>query len=340
MHTLDFAIGTHVYCQDGECGKLTRVVVDPETLEMKELVVEKGVLFKQARVFPLAVVTSATVDEIQLSIHQDELVNFPSYTDKEYQVLTDIESRWSDYQEVLPNELALQMMNKYDLQTRDGPLVQEKIYHDPLDHLLVLKRGTPINSLDGEIGTLDRVITDADSQKVTHIVVRHGVLFVEYLPVPVSLVQDVSKERIQLATSKEGLKGWKQYNWSEDRHSVVKRPLHDFKAPSDIERNTDILSDELALRAIVANSLSEDPQTKDAVIEVINEHGIVTLVGMVADGKTHAAAEKIAAEHQGVISVVNALKVRLSHELTGTDFTEPIVPELRLRPLANPRLLP
>lgn len=310
MQTFDFAIGTHVYCQDGECGKLTRVVVDPNTLEMKELVVEKGVLFKKARVLPMTIVASASVEEIQLAIHQDELENFPPYTEEEYQVITDVDTRWPAYQEVLPNELALQMMSNPDLQTRiDAPLLQEKIYQNPIDHLAVLKRGTPIYTLDGEVGKLDRVITDSNSEQITHIIVRQGVLFVEYLPVPVSLVQEVRKNGIHLATYREGLSGLKQINWSENRHSSYRDKVYEQKISAGMTKEADILSEELALRAVVANTISEDPQTKNAVIEVINEHGVITLVGTVANGKTREAAEEIAAAHEGVISVINALKV-------------------------------
>ncbi len=59
----------------------------------------------------------------------------------------------------------------------------------------------------------------------------------------------------------------------------------------------------------IYNHLERDPRTKKAIIEVTSEHGIVTLSGMVKDAKTLMAAEEIARQQQGVISVVNELKV-------------------------------
>ena len=59
----------------------------------------------------------------------------------------------------------------------------------------------------------------------------------------------------------------------------------------------------------VANALLEDPRTKENVIEVANERGIVTLTGTVDSDETRQAAEEIARQQTGVISVVNELKV-------------------------------
>ena len=59
----------------------------------------------------------------------------------------------------------------------------------------------------------------------------------------------------------------------------------------------------------VANALLEDDRTEDAIIEVTNERGIITLTGTVDSEETRQAAEEIARDDQSVISVVNELKV-------------------------------
>lgn len=59
----------------------------------------------------------------------------------------------------------------------------------------------------------------------------------------------------------------------------------------------------------IENALLEDPRTEGAIIDVANERGIVTLTGTVDSEETRRAAEEIAREDQGVISVVNELKV-------------------------------
>lgn len=58
----------------------------------------------------------------------------------------------------------------------------------------------------------------------------------------------------------------------------------------------------------VANALLEDPRTEEAIIEVANDRGVITLTGTVQSEEIRRAAEEIARD-QGVISVVNELKV-------------------------------
>jgi osmotically-inducible protein OsmY len=59
----------------------------------------------------------------------------------------------------------------------------------------------------------------------------------------------------------------------------------------------------------IANALLEDPRTGDAIIDVANDRGIVTLTGTVASEEIRQAAEEIARDNRGVITVVNELKV-------------------------------
>ena len=60
----------------------------------------------------------------------------------------------------------------------------------------------------------------------------------------------------------------------------------------------------------ILNALTNDPRTKDAKIEVANERGIVTLNGTVAQENIRQAAEEIAKQQQGVITVIDEIKVK------------------------------
>ncbi len=65
----------------------------------------------------------------------------------------------------------------------------------------------------------------------------------------------------------------------------------------------------------VSQALWDDPRTSDAVIEVLNKNGVVTLSGIVGSIKIVQAAEEIARAQEGVISVVNELKVKSDSDL-------------------------
>jgi hypothetical protein len=70
-----------------------------------------------------------------------------------------------------------------------------------------------------------------------------------------------------------------------------------------------ILSKDEDLRMKISNALADDPDTGEAVIEVINENGIITLVGVVDNVRVRQTAAMIAAQQPGVLSVINSLKV-------------------------------
>jgi len=60
----------------------------------------------------------------------------------------------------------------------------------------------------------------------------------------------------------------------------------------------------------VESALMNDHRTRDAIIEVDNNNGIVTLSGVVNSTEIISAAEEIASQPNGVIKVVNLLRVR------------------------------
>ncbi len=59
----------------------------------------------------------------------------------------------------------------------------------------------------------------------------------------------------------------------------------------------------------VTEALLRDPRTRNSVIEVANDRGIVTLKGSVEKEAISQAAEEITREQEGVITVINEIKI-------------------------------
>lgn len=59
----------------------------------------------------------------------------------------------------------------------------------------------------------------------------------------------------------------------------------------------------------ISDALAAHPETEDAVIEVINDNGVITLAGEVDSQETVRAAGEIARSQPDTISVVNSLKI-------------------------------
>ena len=60
----------------------------------------------------------------------------------------------------------------------------------------------------------------------------------------------------------------------------------------------------------VIDALLNDERTQDAIIEVINDRGVVTLVGTVESHELAELAEELASQQEEVITVVNSLNVK------------------------------
>jgi osmotically-inducible protein OsmY len=60
---------------------------------------------------------------------------------------------------------------------------------------------------------------------------------------------------------------------------------------------------------LIGQALRNDPRTQEAVIDVAMEQGIVTLSGRVKSEAVREAAEEIARNQTGVVTIINDLQV-------------------------------
>lgn len=79
-----FKLGADVYCLDSKVGTLVKLVVDPHTRRISDLVIERGLVRKKDRVVPVELVESVSDDRIQFTITSNELANYPEYKELEF----------------------------------------------------------------------------------------------------------------------------------------------------------------------------------------------------------------------------------------------------------------
>jgi uncharacterized protein YrrD len=186
---LDFEIGAEVHCREESCGKLKRVVIDPDTERVVALVIERGFLQKDARVVPLRVVAEASPDTIQLDLNTAEVENYPEYNETEYAVPADDWSHerynvgdatfWAPPYLPVINEPVMPMLRQT---VREGISSTQE----------VVGTGTPVRDRDGEIGVVDRVLTNRQSGAITHLVVKpEGLLDNDARIVPIAFVSEI-----------------------------------------------------------------------------------------------------------------------------------------------------
>ena len=287
MNEFDFKIGSSVECKDGSCGKLARVVVDPETLAVTHLIVEAGLLLKKARVFPINIVERADEAGVQLSISSEALSDYPEYQEV-------------DVEQTVPGSAGGGVVSTgYGPVVTGAPtiVVHEKRRLGIAEELETVKRGTPVSNAHGQVGKLEHVVADPDSGAITHLVIRQGLLFSHDTTIPLALVEQVTEEGIFIAATDEELKTLPPFGGSATTQAAQIGSID----------TTDTGSESVAVR--IETALVSAPQTQDARIEVIHDRGIVTLLGEVESEATRVAAGAIAAEQRGVTRVNNELKV-------------------------------
>ena len=300
MNEYDYHIGAEIHCTNARWGHLAKVLLEPETWRVTHLIVQAGLLLKEAHVVPVEVVTAATDEAIHLSLTTGELQQSTPYKEKHYEV--PIEG--GQYGRYSTGDVVL---NSQGSVVAPHVPMQKVTIHEGIDQTLeLLKKGTPVRNVNGEVGKLDHVITDAESNEVTHLVMRHGLLFPDHLVIPVEIVTEIGEDGIFIEATNDELKTLTPYS------------PEDMAGPDNVPQSLPVSDSEtgngLTAEAIVADrvatALRTHPVTANAVIEVINQGGLVTLTGVVPNEKTRQTAEKVAAQQDNVVKVVNDLVIR------------------------------
>jgi uncharacterized protein YrrD len=300
VNEYDYHIGAEIHCTDGRWGQLAKVALEPETWQVTHLIAQTGLLLKEAHVVPVEAVTSATDEAIHLSLTTAELQQCPPYKEKHYEVPAE-SGQYGGYGR---GDVVL---NSQGMMVAPHVPMQKITMHEGIDQTLaLLKKGTPVKNMNGEVGKLDHVITDAGRNEVTHLVMRHGLLFPDHLIIPVGMITEISEESIFIEAIDEELKTLIPYSPQE----IVGPDNGSESLPASRPETGNGLTADALVADRVATALRTHPVTANAVIEVINQGGLVTLNGVVPNEKTRQTAEKIAAQQDNVVKVVNDLVIR------------------------------
>jgi osmotically-inducible protein OsmY len=341
MAKFDFDIGTDVRCEGEVCGKLHKVVLDPHTLQVSDLIVERGFLQKKDLVVPVSVVEDAVEDHVQLTINRAELENYPKYREIEFQKpAPGWDQRYHEGQTRC-------WISAYGAACEEVvvPMVRQRLHEGITSGRDVVERGTPVLHLEERIARVDHVLVDPETGQITHLVVRKGLI--PYYPVvPFDKITAVGEDGVSLSLTEEELRELPRYRQREDAAlrselderleragvdlSAVEMDVEDGvvhlagrvadvsakrrleAAARSIDGVIDVeneLDTDTTVAARVTAALNADPRTDIALIDVSSRQGVVTLDGRVDDPAVGQAAEEIAARQAGVVDVTNQLEV-------------------------------
>ncbi|MBN1246531.1 MAG: PRC-barrel domain-containing protein [Anaerolineae bacterium] len=206
---LDLNIGADIYCNEGRCGKLTHVVIDPSTQRVTDLVVEKGFLQKEDRVIPVSAVDQASGDEIRVDIVAEDFEAFPEY-DEQTVRLPAGGYRGERYQE----QEVLYFMGRYSSIVVSEPVVptvEHKVQEGVPNDLDVIGAGTPVRNVLDDLGEVDHLLVHSETNRVTHLVVKTKGLFSDYPVVPITQVNAIHDDGVFLDLTEEQLEAYPRY---------------------------------------------------------------------------------------------------------------------------------
>jgi sporulation protein YlmC with PRC-barrel domain len=175
--TTQFTIGADARCGDGDCGEVTRVVIDPLAEEVTHLVVEPHHRQGLGRLVPLSLV-DADSREVRIRCTLAEFARLDSAEETQFvpgtagyaaygpqQILS-----WPYYGLDTSSGLGLGGMG-------DGPVSQTVTYDTVPRGEVTVRRGEPVHASDGDIGRVQGLVIDRRNHHVTHVLLQEGHLW-------------------------------------------------------------------------------------------------------------------------------------------------------------------
>jgi uncharacterized protein YrrD len=204
---MDFRIGRPVMAEDGRAGTLDRLIFDPISDQVRGLVVTQGGLLPHDVVVPLDRVLSADEEEVRVRGTVEELAALEGFTQAQF---TAPPEDW-----LPPTDLALGSLyflfpaSPYAVGAfaPAAPIsvpAEEAEENKPAGSV-DLSAATVVMCTDGTGGTVDRVLTEGDSDRVTHLIVRRGTLLTRDIAVPAELIATTDEQAVHLTISQEEL---------------------------------------------------------------------------------------------------------------------------------------
>jgi hypothetical protein len=168
-----FTLGQDVTCNDGPCGQLRSLVIDPVEQSVSHLVVHTWTEGRTGHLVPVGLASTAA-GVLQLRCSRRELHDLPEAQQRDY--LVGDEESWPDAPMAPGSEpyywgVAVGSPGLGGLRARTGPVA---VTRDDLPAgELELHRCEPVHASDGDVGELSGLVLDA-ADHVSHLLVASG----------------------------------------------------------------------------------------------------------------------------------------------------------------------
>jgi len=188
-------------------GSLERIVVNPKSKAMTDIVVRTGgLLDAEEKVVPIGLVTETTESQIVLNEDAGDLDDFPAF--EEEHLVEGGENPEQPYitmpATIQPVVFGYPGLGPSIVTTTPGePLVTEVEQNIP-ESTVAMKEGAKVISADGDnLGRLERVLAEPALDQITHLLISTGGLARKLKLIPAQWVLTLGEDEVHLRVKKD-----------------------------------------------------------------------------------------------------------------------------------------
>jgi uncharacterized protein YrrD len=207
---MQFKKGVDVVDKNGKkVGSMERVVIDPRTGEVTDLIIHKGHLLIQDKVLPVDQVQRTGDNEVILNTDADNLKDLPDYIEARYVPMDkqDLAEQQSDAEAAIPMlwyPAPGQAMFSYPGLYPDPTQYPNKIElkENTPKGTVALQEGARVIGKDGKhVGNVEKVITEDQKSQVTHLLITKGTFNHEMKLIPANWISGIKDDGVRLSVS-------------------------------------------------------------------------------------------------------------------------------------------
>ena len=192
---MDIPINVNVMCADEVCGRSTKLIINPVNEQITHIVVAEKLFPNIERLVPIDNIMSSTPNSIQLRGDQKALSEMETFMETDF-----IDSGQLDAAYPFDDPFLVWPYSIYD--RTPIPMEHE---HIPANEV-VIRRGTPVEGMDGSVGKIDEFLIDPENDEISHLVMREGHLWgAKDVTIPVSKIQRITDEAVYLKLDKQAI---------------------------------------------------------------------------------------------------------------------------------------
>jgi uncharacterized protein YrrD len=212
---MQFKMGVPVMASDGRVGTLEGLIFDPTHREVTGLVVKEGFLLPRDVVVPVERVREADEESVRVEGTAAEIAELPGFSQAQY---TAAPQNWLPPPGLPPDAAAFFYFpgSPYAVGAFAPSSAVPEPPPEPVEELppatVDVSTLTEVRCTDGTAGVVDEVITEGESDRVTHLIVRRGSLLTRELMVPVEHVRSTTDDAVELDLTLEQLDAMPEYN--------------------------------------------------------------------------------------------------------------------------------